>query len=72
MQHPSLKCSHTECKARLNAVEKMSLEELETYATKCSTCGSWILKDDPIANHTYLKISNKWAEAFNQSLFKNH
>lgn len=71
MSNMSLKCSLSECKARLKAVENMSLSELEEYATRCSTCGNWILKDDPIANATYTKISTKWAEAFNQSLLEN-
>ena len=71
MSNMSLKCSLSECKARLKAVENMSLSELEEYATRCSTCGNWILKDDPTANATYTKISTKWAEAFNQSLLDN-
>ncbi|AFL69064.1 hypothetical protein [Sulfurospirillum barnesii] len=68
MDTNSLKCSLMECKARLRDVDKMSLEELEEYATRCATCGNWILKDHAIANQTYLKISTKWAEKFNQSL----
>jgi|GEM_PF-651233 hypothetical protein len=70
MSHTPLKCSLSECKARLKAVENMSLAELEEYATRCSTCGNWILKDDPVAHETYMKISNKWAEAFNKDLLK--
>ena len=53
MSSTSLKCSLSECKARLKAVENMSLAELEEYATRCSTCGNWILKDDPIANERF-------------------
>jgi len=71
MSSTPLKCSLSECKARLKAVENMSLVELEEYATRCSTCGNWILKDDSIANETYMKISTKWAESFNQSLLEN-
>lgn len=71
MSSSPLKCSLSECKARLKAVEGMSLVELEAYATKCSTCGNWILKDDPTAHETYMKISTKWAENFNKSLLKN-
>ena len=71
MSSTSLKCSLSECKARLKAVENMSLTELEHYATRCSTCGNWRLKDDPIANETYMKVSTKWAESFNQALLEN-
>lgn len=71
MSNTALKCSLSECKARLKAVENMSLTELEAYATRCSTCGNWILKDDPIANETYMKVSTKWAETFNKSLLEN-
>ncbi|KFL33825.1 MULTISPECIES: hypothetical protein [unclassified Sulfurospirillum] len=72
MSSSPLKCSLSECKARLKTVDGMSLTELEEYATRCSTCGNWILKDDPIAHETYMKISTKWAESFNKSLLKNH
>ncbi|ARU49360.1 hypothetical protein [Sulfurospirillum diekertiae] len=65
-----LKCSIAECKARLKEIDSMDLKQLETYATKCSTCGNWILKDDPIANETYRKVSLKWAEEFNNAIMK--
>lgn len=71
MSSSPLKCSLSECKSRLKAVDGMSLAELEEYATRCSTCGNWILKDAPIAHETYMKISTKWAENFNNSLLKN-
>ncbi|WP_041960103.1 hypothetical protein [Sulfurospirillum arsenophilum] len=71
MSSTTLKCSLAECKARLKAVDNMSLSELEEYATRCSTCGNWILKDDAVANETYMKVSTKWAESFNQALLKN-
>ena len=71
MPNSNLKCSLAECKARLQGIDKMSLDELEEYATRCSTCGSWILKDNPMANETYNKISTRWAEKFNQSLLDN-
>ncbi|WP_263833766.1 hypothetical protein [Sulfurospirillum oryzae] len=64
----SLKCSIAECKARLIEIDSMDLAQLETYATKCATCGNWILKDDPVANKTYEKVSLRWAEEFNNAL----
>lgn len=70
MGSTSLKCSLDECKARLKAVDSMSLAELEEYATRCATCGSWIIKDDPVANATYLAVSTKWAEVFNKALLE--
>jgi len=75
MSNPPLKCSPTECKARLKEANTMSLAELDEYATRCSTCGNWILKDDPIAHATYMEVSTKWAEAFNKALLektRNH
>lgn len=71
MSSTTLKCSLSECKARLKAVDSMSLSELEEYATRCSTCGNWIIKDDAVANETYMKVSTKWAESFNEALLKN-
>jgi len=50
----------------------MSLAELEEYATRCSTCGNWILKDDQTAHATYMKISTKWAESFNKALLEKN
>lgn len=70
MSSTPLKCSLAECKALLKKVDSMSLAELEEYATRCSTCGNWILKDDPIAHETYMKVSTKWAEAFNKALLE--
>ena len=72
MSSTNLKCSLAECKARLKAVEGMSLAELEEYATRCSTCGNWILKDDQTAHATYMKISTKWAESFNKALLEKN
>ena len=66
----SLKCSVAECKERLKQVDYMSLQELETYATRCSTCGNWVLKDHDVAQKTYQKMTLKWAEEFNKALFK--
>ena len=68
MSSSSLKCSIAECKARLKEIDFMNLEELEQYATRCSTCGNWILKDDDVAYETYMKVSTTWAEKFNQAL----
>ncbi len=70
MSSTPLKCSIAECKARLKAVDSMSLAELEEYSTRCASCGNWILKDDPIAHATYMEVSTKWAEAFNKALLK--
>ena len=70
MSKDELKCSTTECKARLQEVDSMSLAELEKYSTQCSTCGNWFLKDDKVANETYQQVSLKWAEAFNKANMK--
>ncbi len=70
MHSDLLKCSLAECKARLCDAHTMSLKELETYATRCSTCGNWILKDNAVANTTYLKITTLWAEKFNEALLE--
>lgn len=67
MSENGLKCTLAECKARLNEIDFMNLSELEKYATKCSTCGNWILKDDKTANETYNKVSIKWAEEYNRA-----
>ena len=64
----NLKCSLSECKARLKEIDSMDLTQLEMYASKCSTCGNWILKDDHTANETYQKVSLKWAEEFNNEI----
>lgn len=66
----TLKCSIAECRARFKEIDSMGLSELETYATKCSTCGNWILKDEKVAQETYQKVSIKWAEAFNNAIMK--
>lgn len=66
----TLKCSIAECRARFKEIDGMGLSELETYATKCSTCGNWILKDEKVAQETYQKVSIKWAEAFNNAIMK--
>lgn len=70
MSKDELKCSIAECKARLHEADSMSLEELEKYTTKCSTCGNWFLKDNQVANETYQKVSLKWAETFNKANMK--
>lgn len=70
MSKDELKCSLAECKARFKEIDSMGLNELEKYSTKCSTCGNWLLKDNPVANETYKKVSLKWAEAFNKSIMK--
>lgn len=70
MSSGELKCSIAECKARLHEIDSMSLEELDKYATKCSTCGNWILKDNQVADETYRKVSLEWAEAFNKANMK--
>ncbi|MBV5279611.1 MAG: hypothetical protein J0647_11455 [Campylobacteraceae bacterium] len=67
MSSHELKCSISECKARLREVDSMSLTELEKYSTKCSTCGNWFLKDNKVADETYKKVSLKWAEEFNKA-----
>ncbi len=64
MAESGLICSESECKKRLTDVKNMSYSELEQYNVKCCDCGSWILKDNDIANQTYHAISNKWAEEF--------
>ncbi len=64
-----LKCSIGECKKRLVQVDSMSLEELEHYAARCSTCGNWILKDNAVAQETYQKVSLAWAEAYNKAMY---
>jgi len=66
----ALKCTLAECKARLKEIDYMNLDELEHYATRCATCGNWILKDDSVAQETYQKVSLKWAEEFNKALIK--
>lgn len=68
MMNHGLKCSIAECKARLKEIDGMDLAQLEKYATKCSTCGNWIHKDNAVAQETYQKVSLKWAEAFNQAI----
>ncbi len=70
MSQGELKCSISECKGRLKEADSMGLSELEKYSVKCSTCGNWLLKNDPVANETYKKISLKWAEAFNKALMR--
>lgn len=70
MSNNELKCSISECKARLREVDSMDLAELEKYSTKCSTCGNWLLKDNQVADETYRKVSLKWAEAFNKANLK--
>lgn len=70
MSQGDLKCSIAECKARLKEIDSMSLTELNSYATKCSNCGNWLLKDNQVANETYKKVSLKWAEAFNKTNMK--
>ena len=70
MNNNELKCSIAECKARLKEADSMSLEELEKFSTKCSTCGNWLLKNNQVADETYKKISLKWAEAFNKANMK--
>lgn len=70
MAGQGLKCTIAECKARLKEVDTMDLASLETYATKCSTCGNWFLKDNTVAQETYNKVSLKWAEAFNKAHLK--
>lgn len=70
MSASGLKCSLSECKARLKEIDSMNLDTLEHYATRCSTCGNWILKDDNVAQETYQKVSLRWAEAFNDALFQ--
>lgn len=70
MSQSELKCSISECKERLKEADSMSLIELEKYTTKCSSCGNWFLKNDPVANETYKKISLKWAESFNKANLK--
>ncbi|MDD3342395.1 MAG: hypothetical protein PHR87_02340 [Sulfurospirillaceae bacterium] len=67
MTQNELLCTIAECKARLIEVASMDLETLEHYATKCSTCGNWILKDNEVAQKTYQKVSLQWAEAFNKA-----
>lgn len=66
----SLLCSECECKKRFIGVNNMDFSELEEYCTKCSCCGSWILKDNDTANKTYQAISNKWAEEFMKEITK--
>lgn len=70
MSNNELKCSISECKARLREADSMDLTELEKYSTQCSTCGNWLLKDNKVADETYKKISLKWAEAFNKANLK--
>ena len=70
MAKDELKCSLSECKARLSEIDSMDLQTLEKYATKCSTCGNWILKDNEVAQKTYQTVSLKWAEAFNKAHLK--
>ena len=66
MSENGLKCSLSECKSRHKEVDVMSFEDLAKYASKCSTCGNWFLKDNIIAQETYQKVSLKWAEEFNK------
>ena len=70
MGEEGLKCSIAECKQRLSQIDSMGLPELEKYASNCSSCGNWFLKDNPVAQKTYDKVSLKWAEAFNTSIMK--
>jgi hypothetical protein len=70
MGEEGLKCSIAECKQRLGQIDSMELAELEKYASNCSTCGNWFLKDNAVAQKTYDKVSLKWAEAFNKSIMK--
>lgn len=70
MSQNELKCSLAECKARLAEIDSMDLLTLEKYATKCSTCGNWLLKDNDTAQKTYQKVSLQWAEAFNKAHLK--
>ncbi|MDD2384756.1 MAG: hypothetical protein PHN18_11245 [Sulfurospirillaceae bacterium] len=70
MSQNELKCSIAECKARLVEIDSMDLHTLEKYATKCSNCGNWILKDNEVAQKTYQKVSLQWAEAFNEALLR--
>lgn len=48
----------------------MTFSELEKYNVKCCHCGSWIIKDNEVANKTYHAISNRWAEEFMNKLIK--
>ncbi len=66
MARDELQCSLAECKARFSEIGSMDLQTLEKYATKCSTCGNWILKDNEVAQKTYQAISLTWAETFNK------
>ena len=66
MSAQDIKCSISECKSRHKEVDAMSFADLEKYASRCSTCGNWILKDNVVAQETYQKISLKWAEEFNK------
>lgn len=66
MSENGLKCSLSECRTRQKEVDAMSFEDLEKYASECSTCGNWVLKDNIIAQETYQKVSLKWAEEFNK------
>lgn len=68
MSQEELKCTSTECKQRLIQAETMSIRELEEYATRCASCGNWILKDNAIAQQTYQRISIRYAEAHNDRL----
>jgi len=70
MGEAGLKCSIAECKQRFHQVKNMGLSELEKYASRCSTCGNWFLKDNAVAQKTYDKVSLKWAEAFNSATMR--
>ena len=66
----TIKCSISECKKRFADVDKMSFSELEKFAARCGSCGNWILKETKVANDTYNKVSNKWAEEFMNQMMK--
>lgn len=68
----TLSCSLAQCKQRANEVETMGFDALETMNAKCETCGAWLLKETEVANHTYHKVSNRWAVVFNQNLLKKN
>ena len=70
MGEEGLKCSIAECKQRFSQVDSMGLPELEKFASKCSTCGNWFLKDNTVAQKMYDKVSLKWAEGFNKATMK--
>lgn len=68
MSAQDIKCSVSECKSRHKEIDAMNFADLERYATKCSTCGNWVLKDNLTAQETYQKVSLKWAEEFNKKI----